>query len=164
MATKKQQELFLFRIRLACKIARQKGALFNEEILIAQAAHESGWGTSQLAARYNNILGIKAGSNWNGDVVVLPTWELVNGKKVNTVARWRRYLSWNLCIVDYSNLLQTLPWYKNSLNYLNDPDDFLREILPGPKSLQFPNGKPGWATDINYKKHINDIREVIKTM
>lgn len=162
--TQTQKRLYLHRINLACDIAVMKNAIFNREIVKAQGALESGWGTSQLAQKYNNVFGIKAGASWTGSKVALPTWEWVNGKRVDTVAWWRRYLSWNLCIVDYSNLLQGLPWFQNALNYLHDPDIFLREILPGPKSEKWPKGKPGWATDPKYIQQINRIRKEIQAL
>lgn len=40
-----------------------------KSIAIAQAALESGWGTSQLASKYNNYFGIVADSSWKGKTI-----------------------------------------------------------------------------------------------
>jgi flagellum-specific peptidoglycan hydrolase FlgJ len=49
----------------------------NPRILIAQAAHESFWGTSKLTVEANNLFGMKAGS-WikkGKPTYAIPTWE-----------------------------------------------------------------------------------------
>lgn len=43
--------------------------------IIAQAALESGWGKSKLAATYHNYFGLKCGSSWKGASVNLNTME-----------------------------------------------------------------------------------------
>lgn len=56
-------------------------------ILISQAALESGWGLSQLSAKYNNLFGFTAGS-WlqkGLPVVDLPTYEYIK-KPIDQVA------------------------------------------------------------------------------
>ena len=60
-------------------------------VCLAQAAIESGWGGSGLAASYNNFGGIKAAWDWKGKVVVLPTREVVNGKSIIVQAAFRHY-------------------------------------------------------------------------
>ena len=149
--SKKDKELYLYRIGLACKIARQKGAIFNEAVVTAQGALESCWGLSELAKKGNNLFGIKAGKSWSGDTIEFPTREW-SGEKgwYWTTAKWRKYLSWNLCIVDYSKLIASLPWFEKALDHADDAERFLKELLPGPPSKEWPKGKPGWATDPMY--------------
>jgi flagellar protein FlgJ len=60
-------------------------------VCLAQAAIESGWGGSGLAARYNNFGGIKAAWDWKGKVVLLPTREVLKGKTVVVQAAFRHY-------------------------------------------------------------------------
>lgn len=71
-------------------------------LTIAQAILESGWGESNLAKNYNNLFGIKKGSNWNGKSVKLNNSE------------WRVYDSWLGSIKDHSDLLQK-PRYEKVL-------------------------------------------------
>lgn len=151
------KKLYLDRMRLACRIARDKGALFNEAVVTAMGALESAWGTSRLVREANNLFGIKAGTSWKGETIELPTWEYLNGQWVRTTAKWRRYASWNLCIVDFSNLIQTRPWFQNALKYLNDPDLFLQALLPGPNKL-------GWSTDPNYFAKVKAIAREIEQL
>lgn len=60
-------------------------------VCLAQAAIESGWGGSGLAANYNNFGGIKAAWDWKGKVVVLPTREVIKGKSIVVQAAFRHY-------------------------------------------------------------------------
>lgn len=157
MATLKDQRIFLDRIERACRIARQKGAIFNEAVATAQAAHESGWGTSQLARKWNNLFGMKTGSKWTGEWVELPTWEWINGKKVPTTAKWRVYLSWNLCLVDYYHFIKDREWFAGALDYVHDAEKFFLELLPQPPSAKWPKGKWGWATDPIYYSQVKKV-------
>jgi len=151
------KELYLFRIQKACEIARLKGAIFNEAVVVAQGALESAWGTSGLAKNANNLFGIKAGKSWTGDVVTYTTWEEGKNGWYQTVARWRKYLSWNLCLVDYAELIRSLPWFKDALEYLNNANLFLKNILPEPN-------EPGWATDSHYTTKILSVAKEIEAL
>ena len=46
--------------------------------MIAQAAHETGWGRKEIrhadGTPANNLFGIKAGANWGGPVAEVTTW------------------------------------------------------------------------------------------
>lgn len=60
-------------------------------VVTAQGALESGWGKSRLARETNNLFGVKAGSSWAGQVVSAPTWEVVNGQRIEVPGDWRIY-------------------------------------------------------------------------
>lgn len=113
---------FVARMLRACEVAKQKGAIINTQAVLAQGALESGWGNSGLARKWNNLFGIKAGTTWTGRTVSLPTFEFRNGRYVREVASWRVYDSWNLCLVDYSVLIQSRSWFKDALPYADRPD------------------------------------------
>jgi hypothetical protein len=86
--------------------ARELGASpVAAQLAASQASHESNkngrYGGSGLARNHNNFFGIKAGKSWNGKVANLPTWEEVNGKRVNTPANFRSYPSVKDGIKDY---------------------------------------------------------------
>lgn len=51
------------------------------ELILAQAAQETGWGEKVLAGT-NNIFNIKADPSWTGPTKVFRVWEEVNGKIV----------------------------------------------------------------------------------
>lgn len=74
-------------------------------LTIAQAALESGWGTSQLSQRANNLFGIKAFSDWTGKRISLPTTEWYGGEMKLINADFRVYESLSDSIEDHSMLL-----------------------------------------------------------
>lgn len=149
---------FIERMGKACNTARQKGALFNDAVVTAQAALESSWGNSGLCIKACNLFGIKAGPSWQGATLELPTreWSKQRGW-YSTVARWRKYPSWNECIVDYSRIIHSLSWYRGCTTALDDADAYLQALLPAP-------GKPGWATDPNYARKVRDVAREIKRL
>ena len=51
-------------------------------LTISQAILESGFGESTLSKKANNLFGIKAYSDWNGDVYSINTREYINGSYV----------------------------------------------------------------------------------
>lgn len=116
-----------------------KDGLFPS-ITIAQAIHESGWGRSSLAAKYNNLFGVKASSSWTGKVVELPTQEEVNGGIITIMAKWRVYDSWTDSVLDRIKfLLENSTYRKNGVfeakNYMEQAE-----------ALQ----RAGYATDSSY--------------
>ena len=74
-------------------------------LTIAQAILESGWGTSQLAVKANNLFGIKAFANWTGQRITFPTVEYYNNERTVVNAEFRAYGSLNDSIEDHSGLL-----------------------------------------------------------
>jgi peptidoglycan hydrolase-like protein with peptidoglycan-binding domain len=74
-------------------------------LTIAQAVLESGWGTSQLSKKANNLFGIKAFADWNGQKITLPTTEWYDGQMKIINAEFRAYDNFNDSIVDHSKLL-----------------------------------------------------------
>jgi len=159
------QQVFLNRMKQASIVARWKGAMFNEPVMTAQAAAESGWGRSQLAIWYHNILGIKAGGGYEGETVNLPTWEYSPTRGwYREPAWWRVYLSWNECIVDYAAMLADRPWFRGALQYVNDSDKFLRALMPAPPSEEFPKGKKGYATDPDYFVLVRNVARTVERL
>jgi flagellum-specific peptidoglycan hydrolase FlgJ len=58
-----------------------------QDVCLTQAVHESGLlnHPSKLASQYNNLFGIK-GKGLTNKTILLPTWEMVNGKVVRIKA------------------------------------------------------------------------------
>lgn len=121
--------------------ARQLGVA--PEVLIAQAAHETGWGKS--VPRFadgrtsHNLFGIKAHRGWQGDRVVNSTFEFVNGVAVRQKDGFRAYQSYRESFNDYVNFLQVNPRYQEALTQVDDGAAYL-------KALQ----QAGYATDPKY--------------
>jgi flagellum-specific peptidoglycan hydrolase FlgJ len=135
--TRADREQFVRRVLRACAIARAKGAVFNARAAIAQAALESAWGTSLLAARYNNLFGMKAGTAWRGPVTQMPTKEWDGSKYIDVVATWRVYPSWNECLVDYGRFIR---------DHLVDRDQ---------------PGEMAWATGPDYVRKILRVYQIV---
>lgn len=96
------REQFIARIAPEAQtLQTQYGVLAS--ISIAQAALESNWGQSQLAAKYNNFFGVKAVGNTPS--VTLETQEYVDGQWVTIHAAFRHYATWQESMVDHAQLL-----------------------------------------------------------
>lgn len=80
-------------------------------ITISQAILESGWGNSDLSKKYNNLFGIKAHSNWEGDFVTVETSEFYNQKIQD---KFRKYDSKEESINDHSKFLVENPRYEKN--------------------------------------------------
>ena len=71
-------------------------------LTIAQAILESGWGTSALARKSNNLFGIKGnGKNYK-------TFEYINGKRIDIVDSFKVYPDWETSVTDHSGLFLRL--------------------------------------------------------
>ena len=130
------------------RIAAGKGFVLPS-VCIAQAALETGWGTSGLMTRANAYFGIKAGGSWTGSVYTAGTWEVANGEAYNTTANFRAYNSPAESVTDYYDLIGNNNRYKNALSYGLDksqwktPNACITAIWAG-----------GYATDTLYVEKI----------
>ncbi len=133
--------------RYAIDAARAQGVPVVPKAVAAQAALESDWGRSQLAREANNLFGVKAGSSWRGPVLELPTWEVVDGHRMETTARFRRYEDFEAAVQDYVAIIGRLDWYRDAREAARygDPYGFLC-------GLEGRGGEPGWATDPDYAR------------
>ncbi len=164
------QEQFLDRIAKAIVIAKQKGAILNSEAVVGQAALESAWGQSLLTRRANNLFGIKGGS-WTGPTIQMWTLEWygrrdATGRPIyeRVLAKWRTYESWNLCLVDYSNLIQRLWWFRDAVPFADPPEgngnteQWIAHLVDRDVS-----GELAWATGPAYidkcMRIVSEIRE-----
>jgi flagellum-specific peptidoglycan hydrolase FlgJ len=123
----------------AARDAIKRGAPIHPQATAAHAAVESGFGNSGLATRAHNLFGIKAMGRhtdyWAGDFISMPTWEVVNGQRVETVANFRVYPTWTESFLDYGDVIRRV--YPNA-----DPNTdtgFLAGL--------FLTGPAKWATD-----------------
>ena len=83
--------------------------------MVAQAAHETGWGKKEIVGRdgtaSNNLFGIKAGSGWTGPTVDVVTTEYQSGQPRQLVQRFRAYGSHAESFADYARLISQSPRY-----------------------------------------------------
>jgi len=111
------------------------------QVLIAQAALETGWG--KHTAGNNNLFGIKAGSSWTGATRTLHTTEYSNGTPHTESASFRSYTSVGDSFDDYVNMIKNNPRYAGAVNSGIDNAKFA-------SALQ----KAGYATDPSYARKI----------
>lgn len=78
---------------------------------LAQAALESGWGTSKTAANARNLFNIKADASWHGPWWAMASTEHVGTKDVLQAARWRMYPDWQACLDDRAQFFKSNPRY-----------------------------------------------------
>ncbi len=83
--------------------------------MVAQAAHETGWGRKEIrhadGSPSFNLFGIKAGAQWKGPVAEITTTEYVGGKAHKVVAKFRAYGSYAESFADYARLMKDSPRY-----------------------------------------------------
>ena len=114
------------------------------QLMLAQAAQETGWGKHMLEGT-NNIFNIKADSSWKGPSKVFHVWEIENGKKVWRDDSFRVYADYKEAFQDRTKFLQDNPRYA-PLFKEGIKGNFVEEA----KALQ----KAGYATDPHYADNL----------
>lgn len=121
----------------------------DPDILVAQAALETGWG--QFVPRNaegessHNYFGIKADSRWHGDRVTHRTTEFQGGRARAQVASFRAYPSAEQSFEDYAEFVSQQPRYEQALK-AGSPQRYLNELQ-----------RAGYATDPHYAEKILSI-------
>ncbi|WP_447527336.1 flagellar assembly peptidoglycan hydrolase FlgJ [Vreelandella sp. TE19] len=112
------------------------------ELILAQAALETGWGRHEIATHEgrnsHNLFGIKAGSHWKGNTTDITTHEYLNGQRTQMVDTFRVYDSFEHAFTDYANLIGKNPRYAGVVEAQN-AEQAARELQRG-----------GYATDPRY--------------
>ena len=117
------------------------------EVVIAQAALETGWGKKIIQTEQgqssNNLFNIKADSRWGGDKTTKETLEFEQGNMVKKNEPFRVYSSLNESVNDYINFLSESDRYQGALKQVNNVEQFLQGLQSA-----------GYATDPNYATKI----------
>lgn len=119
------------------------------ELVLAQAAQETGWGQKVLAGT-NNLFNIKASPGWQGETRMFNVWEIENGRKVWRDQPFRVYGSVEEALRDRIEFLRNNPRYGKA--GLFDPQtlgDFGLEA----RALQ----RAGYATDPAYAENLERV-------
>jgi peptidoglycan hydrolase FlgJ len=118
--------------------------------MIGQAAHESGWGRREIrhadGTPSHNLFGIKAGPDWKGAVAEATTTEVVDGRAIKTVARFRAYASHAESFADYARLMKNSPRYQQVLAQGQDAGSFAAGLQ-----------RAGYATDPAYAEKLTRV-------
>lgn len=143
---------FISRMLLPAMDAAQKSGI-PHQLIIAQAALESGWGNQEILTRdgksSHNLFGIKATPAWKGEATEITTTEYINGTAQKVRAKFKVYDSYHDALSDYASLLTNNPRYRHVVNSAT------------PERAAHALQKGGYATDPKYaNKLINIIQQV----
>ncbi|PRO74787.1 flagellar assembly peptidoglycan hydrolase FlgJ [Alteromonas alba] len=115
----------------------------SPDALLAQAAVETGWGQYVIhngnGTSANNLFGIKANSQWQGESATVKTLEFDGNVARPQKAAFRAYESLEHGFSDYVKFIQEQDRYRNAVDQASDPDAYF-------KALQ----EAGYATDPQY--------------
>lgn len=124
------------------------------EVLVAQAALETGWGQHVMAAAdgnsSHNLFGIKADRAWDGPTVTRRTLEYFDGRPVRVNAAFRAYDDYGAAFDDYARFIRGNPRYAQALSKADDPRAYVHELQ-----------RAGYATDPHYARKILQIHSRI---
>lgn len=136
-------------------------AKINPAVVFSQACIETSFGNDNLSRQANNFFGIKAGKDWSGETVVLPTIEYKNGKKIIVDATFRKYKSMEDSIADYAHsVIENRSWFADSAANAGDLDKYLAGLfnkLDDNGNIVTGADEPKYATDPNYELKIKDF-------
>lgn len=119
-------------------------------VTAAQAILESDWGRSGLAAAPNhNLFGVKSGSYWTGDTVVLSTQEYGVSGWYYVNATFRKYASWNASIADRGSFFNGTSWARNNYSAVIWELDYSKAC--------WALSNAGYATDPQYAPKLINI-------
>lgn len=150
MATAKQIDGFIHEIApIIVRVGKERGYHVVSPI-IAQALTESmkSTGLSQLASKYHNYFGMKAGSNWKGEKVRLRTKEEYKQGELTTIYdNFRVYQNMEAGVNGYFDFISTKRYA--ALKNCTTPQQYLNKIR-----------EAGYATSYTYvTNNMNKIRK-----
>ncbi len=123
----------------------------SENLLIAQAALETGWGQKVMPRNDGgssfNLFGIKANTSWEGDKASTATLEYRDGVALRERADFRAYTSFQQSFDDYVRFIHEQPRYTEALEASDDKGYV--------EALQ----QNGYATDPAYAEKILAVKQ-----
>ena len=143
-------------LRLHAGAARQAESASGipATFMMAQAAHESGWGRREIVnadgSASHNLFGIKAGAGWTGPVAEVTTTEWVGGEPQKVTAKFRAYASYAESFQDYARLLKENPRYAGVMAQLANG-------TASPETFASGLQRAGYATDPAYADKLTRV-------
>ncbi len=120
------------------------------ELMLSQAALESGWGRRQIlmsdGTSSHNLFGIKATSNWHGKVAEVMTTEYRNGVAYKQLEKFRAYDSYDEAFKDYASMLSSNPRYAGVMQQSGSPAGMAHALQ-----------NAGYATDPKYAEKLVSV-------
>ncbi|MBL4742752.1 MAG: flagellar assembly peptidoglycan hydrolase FlgJ [Idiomarina sp.] len=130
------------------KVAAEHG--LNADVLVAQAALETGWGQRMIPGRHggssNNLFNIKADQRWSGDKSHVATLEFDGEVAKKERAAFRSYQNVEQSLQDYVEFIKGHPRYQQALQVADDPKQYAQQLQ-----------QAGYATDPQYADKIQAV-------
>ncbi|MEZ3500067.1 flagellar assembly peptidoglycan hydrolase FlgJ [Pantoea sp. KPR_PJ] len=147
-ARQPDSQAFISRLLFPAKeAARQSG--IPHQLIIAQAALESGWGNREILTQQgkpsHNLFGIKATPDWKGETTSVLTTEYINGVATKVKAAFRVYKNYAEALTDYANFIRRNPRYQQVIH--SDSVEKAAHALQA----------SGYATDPDYANKLKNI-------
>ena len=146
---KPTQEEFLRNHESSARAAEAQSGI-PATFMVAQAAHESGWGKREIknadGSSSHNLFGIKAGPGWSGKVASVTTTEVVDGQPRKVVAKFRSYASYDESFRDYAQMMKDSPRYSKVVAAGNSAQGFAQGLQ-----------RAGYATDPAYADKLTRV-------
>lgn len=137
------------------KFAAAEG--INPDVLIAQAALETGWGQrlipGQSGGSSNNLFNIKADTRWQGKQSHVSTVEFDGNVAKREKAAFRSYDTLEHSIKDYLSFIQDSPRYQHAMKHAGNAKQFAIELQ-----------NAGYATDPSYAQKVAQIVQKVQAM
>lgn len=131
----------------------QRSYGIRASLIMAQAILESNFGQSDLASKYNNLFGVKAGTTDKN--IKLETKEYIDGKWITIKDDFAWYDSWSDSIIAHAKLMREgVDWDKNLYEDVIAADNY----KDAAKSIQ----EAGYATDPTYADKLIEVIEQYK--
>ncbi|WP_108446296.1 flagellar assembly peptidoglycan hydrolase FlgJ [Halomonas denitrificans] len=143
---------FLERLAAPARAASRASGV-PAELILAQAALETGWGRHEIATpgggNSHNLFGIKAGSTWRGETTEILTHEVIDGRRQAVRDRFRVYGSFEEAFTDYARLIGDNPRYAGVVT-AGSADQAARALQQG-----------GYATDPAYADKLIAVMDTL---
>ncbi|HET7792320.1 MAG TPA: flagellar assembly peptidoglycan hydrolase FlgJ, partial [Rhizobacter sp.] len=139
----KERQIGFLKLHDGAAKAAEAATGIPANFMVAQAAHESGWGRHEIknpdGSTSFNVFGIKAGGNWKGPTTEVTTTEVIDGQARKVKAKFRAYGSYEEAFTDYAQMMKNNPRYA-------------KVVESGASAQGFAQGlqKAGYATDPAY--------------
>ena len=131
------------------------------EVTVIQGILESAWGQSRLALEGKNLYGIKDqdGDSWKGAFVKMVGWEVIRGKKISEVMKWRKYETWDASTDDHARFFAVNRRYAEAMKIAQAIMDARQSGKTHPTWVDFAREmiRAGYATDPKYVANMISI-------
>lgn len=128
----------------------------DSNVLIAQAALETGWGKKVIQNSVDsshNLFNIKADRSWQGDKIAKNTLEYHDNIAVTENAAFRSYDNYEESFSDFVRFLNQNPRYERALQQTESSESFIKGIHSA-----------GYATDPNYSDKVMSVMKTVESL